>query len=139
MASRVLPWASGTVESTVMVAAEALISTSWSWSADDWVRLLAPGHKEFEAAWPGWTDGTVRPYVAAFAYLLGGFTDFHRIGGFNCGSRPAKAATNSSFVSRTISTSTLMWPDHTERTWGWAGTWARDQRIACSASVAWSR
>jgi integrase len=54
----------------------------WAWSADDWVRLIAPGHKEFEAAWPGWIDGTVRPYVAAFAYLLGGFTDFHRIGGF---------------------------------------------------------
>ena len=54
----------------------------WGWSADDWARLIAPGHKEFEAAWPGWIDGTVRPYVAAFAYLLGGFTDFHRIGGF---------------------------------------------------------
>ncbi|MFJ9845892.1 tyrosine-type recombinase/integrase [Kitasatospora sp. NPDC101155] len=54
----------------------------WAWSADDWVRLIGPGHKEFEAAWPGWIDGTVRPYVAAFAYLLGGFTDFHRIGGF---------------------------------------------------------
>ncbi|MEV4927064.1 hypothetical protein [Streptomyces roseoverticillatus] len=54
----------------------------WAWSADDWVRLIAPGHKEFEAAWPGWIDGTVRPYVAAFAYLLGDFTHFHRIGGF---------------------------------------------------------
>ncbi|MFI6729852.1 hypothetical protein [Streptomyces atratus] len=54
----------------------------WAWSVDDWARLIAPDHKEFEAAWPGWIDGTVRPYVAAFAYLLGGFTDFHRIGGF---------------------------------------------------------
>ncbi|MFF3159216.1 tyrosine-type recombinase/integrase [Streptomyces sp. NPDC057910] len=54
----------------------------WAWSADDWVRIIAPGHKESEAAWPGWIDGTVRPYVAAFAYLLGEFTDFHRIGGF---------------------------------------------------------
>ncbi|MFE7045222.1 hypothetical protein ACFU9X_39145 [Streptomyces atratus] len=25
----------------------------WAWSADDWVRLIAPGHKEFEEAWPG--------------------------------------------------------------------------------------
>ncbi|MEW2490849.1 tyrosine-type recombinase/integrase [Streptomyces sp. NPDC048411] len=54
----------------------------WAWSADDWGRLIAPGHKEFEEAWPGWIDGTVRPYVAALAYLLGDFTDFHRIGGF---------------------------------------------------------
>ncbi|WP_326742678.1 hypothetical protein [Streptomyces sp. NBC_01768] len=54
----------------------------WAWSADDWVRLIAPGHKEFEDAWPGWIDGSVRPYLAAFAYLLGDFTDFHRIGGF---------------------------------------------------------
>jgi hypothetical protein len=24
--------------------------------------------REFAAAWPGWIDGMVRPYVAAFAY-----------------------------------------------------------------------
>jgi len=55
----------------------------WAWSTAVWFRLIAPGHKEFEAAWPGWIDGVVRPYVAAFAYLLGGFTAFHRIGAFN--------------------------------------------------------
>jgi hypothetical protein len=54
----------------------------WAWSTDDWLRLIGPDHIQFEAAWPGWIDGTVRPYVAAFAYLLGGFTDFHRIGKF---------------------------------------------------------
>ena len=29
------------------------------------------------------TESTVRPYVVALAYLLGGFTDFHRLGTFN--------------------------------------------------------
>jgi integrase len=55
----------------------------WAWSGDDWLRVIAPTAVEFEAAWPGWMDGTVRPYVAAFAYLLGGFTGFHRLGSFN--------------------------------------------------------
>ncbi|MGI5290513.1 tyrosine-type recombinase/integrase [Nonomuraea polychroma] len=55
----------------------------WSWSSETWFELIAPGAAEFLAAWPGWIDGMVRPYVAAFAYLLGGFTDFHRLGNFN--------------------------------------------------------
>ena len=55
----------------------------WAWSADDWLRLIAPASREFTAAWPGWIDGTVRPYVAAFAYLIGGFTGFDRLGSFN--------------------------------------------------------
>ncbi|MFG1687741.1 hypothetical protein ACGFNP_46825 [Nonomuraea sp. NPDC049269] len=38
---------------------------------------------EFGHPWPGWIDGTVRPYVAAYAYLLGGFTSFDQLGGFN--------------------------------------------------------
>ncbi|MFC0438026.1 hypothetical protein [Kutzneria buriramensis] len=38
---------------------------------------------EFERPWPGWIDGTVRPYVAAYAYLLGGFAAFDQLGGFN--------------------------------------------------------
>jgi hypothetical protein len=55
----------------------------WAWSADDWLHLIAPTSKEFTVAWPGWIDGTVRPYVAAFAYLIGGFTGFDRLGAFN--------------------------------------------------------
>ncbi len=58
-------------------------SSYWAWSADDWLRLIAPTSKEFTAAWPGWIDGTVRPYVAAFAYLIGGFAGFDRLGSFN--------------------------------------------------------
>jgi hypothetical protein len=58
-------------------------SSYWAWSADDWLRLIAPTSKEFTAAWPGWIDGMVRPYVAAFAYLIGGFTGFDQLGSFN--------------------------------------------------------
>ena len=32
---------------------------------------------------PGWADDAVRPYLVAFAYLLGGFTAFHQLGTFN--------------------------------------------------------
>jgi integrase len=59
-------------------------STSyWDWSEEDWLRLIGPSVAEFERPWPGWIDGTVRPYVAAYAYLLGGFADFDQLGGFN--------------------------------------------------------
>ena len=58
-------------------------SSYWAWSNEDWLRLIGRNVTEFEAAWPGWIDGTVRPYVASYAYLLGGFTDFHRLGPFN--------------------------------------------------------
>ena len=39
--------------------------------------------REFVAAQPLPTEPTVRPFVVALAYLLGGFTDFHRLGTFN--------------------------------------------------------
>ncbi|MBO3752122.1 hypothetical protein J5X84_39175 [Streptosporangiaceae bacterium NEAU-GS5] len=55
----------------------------WVWPSEMWLELIAPDAAEFLAAWPGWIDGMVRPYVAAFAYLLGGFTDFHPLGNFN--------------------------------------------------------
>lgn len=55
----------------------------WGWSEEGWLRLIGTSVAEFERPWPGWIDGTVRPYVAAYAYLLGGFTDFDQLGGFN--------------------------------------------------------
>jgi integrase len=58
-------------------------TTYWSWSEDDWQRLIGASTGEFERPWPGWIDGTVRPYVAAYAYLLSGFTAFHRLGNLN--------------------------------------------------------
>jgi integrase len=55
----------------------------WAWSDTDWLALIGTNSAEFQRPWPGWIDGSVRPYVAAYAYLLCGFTDFHRLGSFN--------------------------------------------------------
>ncbi|MGF6889579.1 hypothetical protein ABIA39_009044 [Nocardia sp. GAS34] len=54
--------------------------TFWGWSDQDWVRLIGTGQKEFEQPWPGWIDGTIRPYLTAYAYLLTGFTNFQLLG-----------------------------------------------------------
>jgi integrase len=55
----------------------------WGWSDADWSRLIGTSATEFERPWPGWIDGTIRPYVTAYAYLLTGFTAFDRIGNFD--------------------------------------------------------
>jgi integrase len=55
----------------------------WGWSEEMWVRLLGEDRHAFERPWPGWLDQTVRPYVAAYGYLLCGFAAFHRLGPFN--------------------------------------------------------
>lgn len=54
----------------------------WAWTTDTWVELIGATAAAFVRGRPGWVDGTARPYVAAFAYLLAGFTDFHRLGRF---------------------------------------------------------
>ncbi len=54
----------------------------WCWSSQDWVRLIGTSIDDFQKPWPIRFDVNVRPYVAALAYLLGGFTDFHRLGPF---------------------------------------------------------
>jgi integrase len=58
-------------------------ATYWGWSEDAWVRLIGEDRHAFARPWPGWIDSTVRPYVAAYAYLLCGFDAFHRLGAFN--------------------------------------------------------
>jgi hypothetical protein len=56
----------------------------WGWSAEQWARLIGTSIREFERPWPGgWLSTTSRPYVAAFAYLLGNFTEFHLLGKFS--------------------------------------------------------
>jgi hypothetical protein len=54
----------------------------WGWSDDDWIALLGTSIEQFQRPWPIRVDATVRPYVAALAYLIGGFTDFDRLGPF---------------------------------------------------------
>jgi hypothetical protein len=55
----------------------------WGWTAADWRELLGVDATAFRAAvtWPAST--TVRSFVLALAYLLGGFSEFHLIGMFD--------------------------------------------------------
>ncbi len=52
----------------------------WGWSTQDWARLIGSGAREFERSWPGWVDGTIRPYITAYAYLLAEFTSLQMLG-----------------------------------------------------------
>ena len=72
----------------------------WARSSWDWARLAGSGSGEFLAARSLPTERTVRPFLVALAYLLGGFTDFQHLGMFNrlhlaqlvFGSEPVDAA-----------------------------------------------
>jgi len=55
----------------------------WGWTPWEWARLCGGSAREFIAAQSLPTEPSVRPFVVALAYLLGGFTDFHRLGKFN--------------------------------------------------------
>ncbi|BCY10901.1 hypothetical protein L3i22_059890 [Actinoplanes sp. L3-i22] len=54
----------------------------WDWPAERWEAMLGRTVAEFRAAAPPWVGDEVRPYLAAHAFLLGGFTAFHRLGSF---------------------------------------------------------
>jgi len=64
----------------VLLRCAAEDTAYWGWSDADWARLIGDSVAAFERPWPGWIDGTVRPYVTSYAYLVGGFTAFHRLG-----------------------------------------------------------
>jgi hypothetical protein len=55
----------------------------WSWTDEEWADLLGQDQLGFRKAAPGWADDAVRPYLAAHAFLLGGFTAFCRLGSFS--------------------------------------------------------
>jgi hypothetical protein len=48
----------------------------WGWTPWEWARLCGGSAREFTAAQPLPTDPTVRPFVVALAYLLGGSATF---------------------------------------------------------------
>jgi hypothetical protein len=52
----------------------------WAWTEEEWAGLLGHDQHGFRKAVPGWADDAVRPYLAAHAFLLGGFTAFYRLG-----------------------------------------------------------
>ncbi|WP_157108009.1 hypothetical protein [Nocardia amikacinitolerans] len=55
----------------------------WSWTDEEWAALIGADLHEFRTAMPPWADDAVRPYLAAHAFLLGGFTAFYRLGSFS--------------------------------------------------------
>ncbi|WP_329612636.1 tyrosine-type recombinase/integrase [Streptomyces brevispora] len=57
--------------------------TFWGWSEQEWIHLLGRTQAEFRQHAPAWAGDEVRPYLAAHAYLLGGFNEFHRLGSFH--------------------------------------------------------
>ncbi len=52
----------------------------WAWTDQEWAGLLGRGQDGFRTAAPAWADDAVRPYLAAHAFLLGGFTAFCQLG-----------------------------------------------------------
>ncbi|MFL9652097.1 tyrosine-type recombinase/integrase [Streptomyces sp. PB17] len=56
--------------------------TFWGWTSQEWIHLLGRNQTEFHEHAPGWVNDEVRPYLAAHAYLLGSFNEFHRLGSF---------------------------------------------------------
>ena|SRR5215467_3294848 len=52
----------------------------WAWADEEWAGLLGRDQDGFRKAAPGWADDAVRPYLAAHAFLLGGFTNFCQLG-----------------------------------------------------------
>ena len=55
----------------------------WAWTDEEWASLLGQDQQGFGKTAPGWADEAVRPYLAAHAFLLGGFTSFYRLGSFS--------------------------------------------------------
>lgn len=54
-----------------------------TWPAQDWADLIGTGAGELRQSWPGQVGSSARPYLLAYAYLLGGFTAFDRVGRFH--------------------------------------------------------
>ena len=52
----------------------------WAWTDEEWAGLLGRDQDGFRKAAPAWADDAVRPYLAAHAFFLGGFTAFCQLG-----------------------------------------------------------
>jgi hypothetical protein len=55
----------------------------WAWTEEEWAGLLGRDQDGFRTAAPAWADDAVRPYLAAHAFVLGGFTAFCQLGSFS--------------------------------------------------------
>jgi hypothetical protein len=54
-----------------------------AWSVQDWAGLIGTGAGELRQSWPGQVGSSARPYLLVYAYLLGRFTAFDRVGRFH--------------------------------------------------------
>ncbi len=54
----------------------------WGWSVQDWADLINADGTEFRRSWGGQIGPNARPFLIAYAYLLGEFTAFEQIGRF---------------------------------------------------------
>jgi integrase len=72
----------GDAVALVLLRSAELDRTFWGWSGEEWIQLIGTSLDHFQKPWPIRFDVNVRPYVGALAYLVGGFTDFHRLGPF---------------------------------------------------------
>jgi integrase len=66
----------------VLIRCGELRRAVWGWSVQDWVSLISGDAAAFRHAWPGQVGPNARPFLIAYAYLLGGFTAFARLGRF---------------------------------------------------------
>ena len=55
----------------------------WDWPARDWAGLIGVGNQELRQSHPGQIGSNARPYLIAYACLIGGFTAFDTIGRFH--------------------------------------------------------
>jgi integrase len=70
------------VVAVLLVRSAELDRTFWGWTTPEWVHLLGRDQAEFRRHAPTWAGDEVRPYLAAHAYLLGRFSEFHLLGSF---------------------------------------------------------
>ena len=67
----------------VLTRCAELSRSYWAWSAQDWADLIGTGAGQLRQSWPGQVGSSARPYLLVYAYLLGGFTSFDRVGRFH--------------------------------------------------------
>ncbi|MFF7756183.1 hypothetical protein ACFZCP_45035 [Streptomyces sp. NPDC007971] len=72
----------------VLIRCGELRRAFWGWSVQDWTDLINASGAEFRRLWGGQIGPNTRPFVFVYAYLLGEFTAFERLGRFI---RPALA------------------------------------------------
>jgi integrase len=66
----------------VLIRCHDLRRAFWGWTVQEWTDLISDDGYAFRALWPGQIGPNARPFVIAYAYLLGEFTAFDRLGRF---------------------------------------------------------